>query len=70
VENKPSPLKKNSGATFLPLNPSCRAVRAGHWHKPPPARLEQNASSKIFFSLIEKRKWARAKFKKVEENFA
>jgi hypothetical protein len=31
--------------------------------------IAQDAESKIFFSLIEKRKWARVKFKKVEKNF-
>jgi len=31
--------------------------------------LGQNAETKFSSSLIEKRKWARAKFKNVEENF-
>jgi len=31
--------------------------------------IAQNAETKFSSSLVEKRKWSRAKFKNVEENF-
>jgi len=38
TNSRPYLKPSEDGAAFLPLNPSCRAVRAGHWHTPPPAR--------------------------------
>jgi len=57
------------GAAFLPLNHSCRAVRAANHHQASVCAIAQNAETNFSSSLIEKRKWARAKSKNVEENF-
>jgi hypothetical protein len=67
--SRPHPKPSEDGAAFLPLYPSCRAVRAEYRHQASACAIAQNAETKFSSSLIEKRKMGARRIKNVEENF-
>jgi len=65
-----APIQTERGRRGIPpLEPLLPRRPSGTLAQASACAIAQNAETKFSSSLIEKRKWARAKFKNVEENF-